>query len=580
MSERAKRNKTLPGKRVGPVSVRPAGSGAVTAVICLVLVVMVFVVFGRTIGHDFVNYDDGQYIYENPRISNGVSLDGISWAFTHVHADNWHPLTTVAHMVDCQLFGVKPAGHHFMNVLLHAVAAVLLFLALRQLTGALWLSAAVAALFAIHPLRVGSVAWASELKDVLSGVFFMLILLAYARYAQSSRPATGRYLTVIILFALGLLCKPTLVTVPFVLLLLDCWPLRRVAPIPQLLIEKIPLFLLSAASCLATMLAQERAVIEIHLLSFGDRVANALISYLVYIGQMFWPASLAAVYPYPESGANIAQILVALSVLLALTVAFFIWRQKYPYLLVGWLWFLGVLVPMIGIIQVGAQARADRYTYLSQIGLYILMVWGVTDLFGRWRFGRQILAGGAVLILIALMAVAHSEAAYWKNSEVLWNHVLANTTRNHIALTNLGDIVMKKGRLDEAIVHLRKALEIYPNSPEANNNLGYALGNQGKWAESISYYRTAIQTRPNYPKAHNNLAISLSETGKKEEALAEFHKALKQDEAYADAHCNLGVFLLQLGRREEAIAELLEALRLKPDDEEVRTQLRQLGVQR
>jgi tetratricopeptide (TPR) repeat protein len=345
------------------------------------------------------------------------------------------------------------------------------------------------------------------------------------------------------------------------------------------LVEKIPFFVLSGGSCVATVLAQERAVITVHLLPFGDRVANALVSYTVYIWKMFWPVNLSAVYPYNEDGSNLAQTLLALAILLVLSVIFFSWRKKYPFLVIGWLWFLGMLVPMIGIVQVGAQAHADRYTYLPQIGLYILLTWGAMELFARWRYGQKALAVLGVLILLPLIAVAYYETSFWRNSETLWNHALANTSRNHIALTNLGDVVAKKGRFDESIGYLRKALQIYPNSPEANNDMGYALASKGNWSESIGFYRSAMKVRPNYPKAHNNLAISLSEVGKKDEAMAEFREAIKLDETYADAHCNLGALLLDLGRRDEAVAQLTEALRLKPDDEETRGHLRQLGIQ-
>ena len=396
--------------------------GVSTGIICILLVGIVWIVFGQTLRHEFVNYDDDQYVYENPRITNGLSLDGIQWAFTHVHADNWHPLTTISHMLDCQLYGLQPWGHHLTNVLLHAAAAIFLFLALWQLTGARWPSAFVAAVFAIHPLRVESVAWVSERKDVLSGVFFMLILWAYARYARSSRPTPARYAIVVVFFALGLMCKPTLVTLPFVLLLLDYWPLRRFAqqspsskpprsarnhvairrgenpsrggplptkPIKYLLVEKIPFFVLSAASCVATLLAQERTMATLRLFTFGDRVGNAMLSYVTYIGQMIWPAGLSAMYPYPAGGLNIAQALIASLVLLIISVVFFTWRGQYAFLWIGWLWFLGILVPMIGIVQVGAQARADRYTYLAQIGLYLLITWGALELVHQMAWWPQ-----------------------------------------------------------------------------------------------------------------------------------------------------------------------------------------------
>src|SRR5213078_2124197 len=367
-------------------------------------------------------------------------------------AENWHPVTTITHMLDCQLYGLRAGGHHFTNVLLHTVAVVLLFLVLQQMTGAYWPSAFVAALFAIHPLRVESVAWVAERKDVLSGVFFMLTLWTYARYARNSRPSSGRYAMSLVLFALGLMCKPTLVSIPFVFLLLDYWPLRRFAlqspgskpprsmrdhvairrgespsrsgPLPTkavqyLLIEKIPFFVLSAASCVATLLAQRRAVMTVHQLNFGGRVANAMVSYVAYLGQMIWPVGFSVVYPYHVGGLIIAQALLASLVLLIISVVFFIGRWKYPFLLVGWLWFLGVLVPMIGIVQVGSQARADRYTYLAQIGLYLLVTWGALELSSKWRGGREVLIAVAGLIVTGLMADSYLQTPSWRNGETL-----------------------------------------------------------------------------------------------------------------------------------------------------------------
>lgn len=593
----------------GSVAVRPSPStreGRVsTGIICFLLVAIVWIVFGQTLGHEFVNFDDPQYVYENPKITNGLSLEGIGWAFTHVHSDNWHPLTTISHMLDCQLYGLQPWGHHLTNVLLHSAAAVVLFLALLELTAVRWPSAFVAALFAIHPLRVGSVAWVAERKDVLSGVFFMLTLWAYARYVRGGKAASGRYTTVIVLFALGLMCKPTLVTLPFVLLLLDYWPLRRLAPassaksarstrgegpvvsrqlptksLQDLVIEKVPLFVLSALSCVATLLAQERAVITIHQLTFGDRVGNAMISYVAYINQMFWPANLSVVYPYPVSGINGGQALLALVVLLVVSVVFFIWRSKHPFLLVGWLWFLGVLIPMIGIIQVGAQARADRYTYLAQVGLYILITWGAVELLGKWHGGRVALIAVGTLIVTVLTADSYFQASFWQNNETLWNQALAHTSANHIAENNLGNALMKKDQFDEAIVHFRKALEIYADYPEANNNLGYALASKRKWNDAITFYRNAMRVRPNYAKAHNNLAVSLVEVGKTDEALAQFNEALRIDRDSLEAHCNLAIVLLRLNRRDDAVAHLREALRIKPGDTEVIAQLRELGAER
>jgi len=439
----------------------------VTGIVSVFLAVIVWIAFGRALNHGFVDYDDQNYVLRNPRVTNGLTLDGVHWAFTHVDATNWHPLTTISHMLDSQLYGLQPWGHHLTNILLHAAAAILLFFALRELTGSgqavvgigdadrdqrsrvqrgsLWASVFVAALFAVHPLRVESVAWVSERKDVLSGVFFMLTLWAYARYARDNVRSSLWYITVIVLFALGLMCKPTLVTLPFVLLLLDYWPLGRVRPssssgrgetesrwkrrntLSWLVIEKVPLFLLSAASCVATLLAQKQALDLSIKAPIQERLGNALISYVAYVGQMIWPAHLAVLYPYPEGNLKVPQVILALLLLVMISVAFFLWRKKCPFLLIGWLWYLGMLIPMTGIIQVGSQVRADRYTYLPQIGLYLLVAWGGMELFHRWRRSCEVLAAAALLVIMALIMRSYLQTCCCRDTDALWKHSLAMT---------------------------------------------------------------------------------------------------------------------------------------------------------
>jgi Tfp pilus assembly protein PilF len=428
------------------------------------------------------------------------------------------------------------------------------------------------------------VAWVAERKDVLSGLFFLLTLHGYVSYV--AKRGAGRYLVAVGLFILGILSKPMLVTVPCVLLLLDYWPLRRMSfaggkeEVGRLVLEKVPFALVAGLWSVLTVAAQSSsgATAQVHL-ALGHRLANAVVSYGMYIWNTIWPQNLTLFYPYPRTIA-MGAVLLSGVVLVLISVLCIAKGRSSPYLIVGWLWYLGMLVPVIGFIQVGEQARADRYTYLPQIGLSLLLVWGVMELFGKADRGRQILATFAVLLITGLTALGCLQTSYWKNSETIWNHSLALTSNNHIAENNLGNDLMKKGRLDEAIVHFRKALEIYANYPEAHNNLGYALANKGNWSEAIPAYRAAMRVRPNYPKAHNNLAISLAETGKTDEALAEFREALRNDSAYQEAHVNMAVLLLQLGRRDEAITHLREALRLKPGDAEVKAQLRQLGVER
>ena len=554
--------------------------------VCLLLAAIVWIVFGQTLRHEFVNYDDNEYVYENPRVAAGLTLNGIRWAFTAVYANNWHPLTTLSHMLDCQLYGLQPWGHHLTNVLLHAAAAILLFLALRRLTGRLWPSALVAALFAIHPLRVESVAWISERKDVLSGVFFMLVLWAYACYARGERRSWGQYGLVLVLSALGLMCKPTLVTLPFVLLLLDYWPLQRstagsrtrLTPWRHLILEKVPLLVLSAASGVITILAQGQALVPVSALTFAQRVGNAAVAYVVYLVQTIYPARLAVIYPYPEGYVNIAQAIAASFSLAVVCVIVFLWRKQYPFLFVGWLWFLGMLVPMIGLVQVGSQPHADRYTYLPQIGLFLLAIWGAAALVAKWHLSGAIKAVTALAVVTLFMAVGYVQTSSWRNSETLWRRTLAHTGRNQIAENNLGDVLVKEQRLDEALIHFRNALQIYPNYAEASNNLGYVLASQGRWSEAIAYYQAALRLRPDFLGAHRNLGVSLAETGRLDEAIGHFREVLRIDPGDADTHYNLATALLQLGRRDEAIAQLQEALRLKPNDTEVRERLRALGV--
>ena len=346
---------------------------ALPVVICIFLAAMTWSVFGQTLWHDFVDYDDDSYVYTNPVVASGVTPGGVIWAFTHVHAGNWHPITTISHMLDCQLFGLKAGGHHFTNVLLHTAAVILLFLVLYRVTAALWRSAFVAAVFAIHPLRVESVAWIAERKDVLSGVFFMLTLAAYLRYVH--KQTSGRYAILAIVFACGLMTKPMLVTVPFVLVLLDYWPLRRMVDLQtlrKLALEKVPLLMLSAISSIATILAQRGPIAEMEPFPLTWRLANTIVSYQTYIWQMFWPTHLAAFYPHPENHLLVSNVILATLILVAITGVALALRCTRPYFIVGWFWYLGMLVPVIGLLQTGMQGHADRYTYLPQIGLYLI----------------------------------------------------------------------------------------------------------------------------------------------------------------------------------------------------------------
>ena len=575
----------------------PTHSGrVVVGIVSVFLAVIVWIAFGQALGHEFVGYDDHRYVVQNPRVTNGLTLGGIQWAFTHVHASNWHPLTTISHMLDCQLYGLQPWGHHLSNILLHAAAAILLFFALRKLTGALWPSLLVAAVFAVHPLRVESVAWVSERKDVLSGVFFMLTLWAYARYARGNGPPFFWYITIVVLFALGLMCKPTLVTVPFVLLLLDYWPLGRSQPSsslgrgimtdtwPWLVVEKLPLFVLSVASCVATLLAQKQTLDASLKPSLGERFGNALVSYATYVGQMIWPTRLAVLYPYPEGNLKLPQVILALLLLLIISTGFFLWRRKYPFLLTGWLWYLGMLVPMIGIVQVGLQVRADRYTYLPQIGLYLLVAWGAIELFHQWRRSHVILAVAALVIMTALIIRSYFQTSYWRDTETLWKHAIATTSNNYVAHNNLASTLSQSGRFDEAIVECQKALKIKPDLAAAHNILGAALlrskqggddagGQNGTVDEAIVHYRRALQIKPDFAQARSNLGHALLQKGQVDEAIAQFQNALEIDSDDAEAEFSLGNAFFQKREVPKAIAHYQKALEISPDYAEARYNL-------
>jgi tetratricopeptide (TPR) repeat protein len=536
---------------------------ATIIVICVFLVAITWLVFGQTLRQGFINYDDNKYVYENAEVTGGLTLHGIVWSFTHNHANNWHPLTWISHMLDCQLFGLKAGGHHFTNVLLHTIAVILLFLVLRQMTGSIWRSAFVAALFAIHPLRVESLAWIAERKDVLSGVFFMLTLGAYVRYAR--KQMLVRYLMVALLFAFGLMSKPMLVTLPFVLLLLDFWPLQRQSSWRRLIVEKIPLVALSAGSCLATLSAQRDVITSIERLPVAQRIGNALTSCVTYMYQMAWPTRLAVFYPYHGTPFFSVEIILAAMLLIAVTAIAIAVRRKFPYIITGWFWYLIMLVPVIGVIQVGTQAHADRYTYLPQIGLFILVTWLMVDLAAAGRFQQKILAAAAGIVIAVLAWRASLQASYWRDNEQLWRHTLAVTTNNSIAHNNLGNALLQKNRTDDAMTQFQQAVEISPNDSDIQNSLGNALFQSGKIADAITRYRMALQLQPNNAEVCNNLGNALFQAGQIDEAITHFQTTLQllsaeSDARVAEAHYNLGNALFQKDQVDEAIAQYRKAV--------------------
>lgn len=521
--------------------------------VCVFLAGITWLVFGQTLGFQFINFDDNEYVFKNPQVARGLTLEGIAWAFTHVHAANWHPLTWISHMLDCQLYGLNAGGHHFANVLLHAATAILLFLVLRQMTGALWRSAFVAAVFAIHPLRVESVAWVAERKDVLSGLFFVLTIGAYVRYARSPWSPV-RYGLVLLLFALGLMCKPMLVTLPFVLLLLDYWPLNRVATpddradpkfqgLRGLITEKLPLLALVALSSAATLFAQKVALQPLASISIMTRIGNAFISCVAYLRDLFWPSGLAASYPFLIRDVVLSRVVPSLLLLVVISLAVYILRRRHPYLVTGWFWYLIMLGPVIGILQVGNQSRADRYTYLPQIGLVLLVTWMAADLSARWRYRRLYFGVLSMAILMALAFSARTQAAYWQNSQTLWTRALAVTSENVTAEQNLGQAVHEQGKLDEAVAHFEKALQINSNQASVHSSLGVALLELGKVNESLAHLQTALEIDPNNGDAHYNLGNTFLQMGRANEAVAQYNRALEIDPNDIEARNNMAWIL-------------------------------------
>ena len=549
--------------KFGPA--RPAANRSVTLYVSLGLFLITLTAYAPVYGFGFVNFDDPDYVTNNPHVRNGLTLDGVRWAVTSTEAANWFPLTRLSYLLDTEIFGAGPGGYHFTNVLLHAFAAVFLFAFLEAATGAMWPSAFVALLFAVHPLHVESVAWIAERKDVLSAFFWFLALWSYVR---------RRYWLTLLAFCLGLVSKPMVVTLPLVLFLLDMWPLRQ--SLRTALRWKVPLLALSAASAVATFLIQRSsgAVREVGQFPLALRVENAVVSYAIYIVKMFWPVKLAVFYPYPH---DLPVWEIAMSVLILAGISIVVLRQwsSRPYLGVGWLWFLGTLVPVIGFVQVGAQARADRYTYIPMVGLGIMLAWGL----------REVLKGkiaiyAAIVACLACGVVCEAQIRYWRNSETLFRHALDVTSGNYLAHHNLGVALAAEGRFSEAIQQYQAALQIEPNAANVETDYGNALAKSGRIPEAIAHYRTALRVLPDSPITHNDLANALAATpANVSEAIAEYQTALRlkpdYDEARtnlaqtqsnaAEMQCNLGVDLAKSRNPQAAIPHFEEALRLKPD---------------
>jgi len=480
------------------------------AVICLALAALTWFVFGQTLYFGFINYDDPQWVSQNPNVTAGLTANGFRWAFDRFHAG---PLSSLSHMLDCQLFGLNPWGHHLSNVLLHTTAVICLFLALRQMSGAVWRSAVVAALFACHPLHVESVAWVTERKDVLSGFFFALTLIAYVAYAR--RPSVVRYLIVAGTFALGLLAKSMLITVPAVLFLIDYWPLGRFRQgarskdLRRLLLEKVPLAALSLAAAAATFLTHAQAIATVQAVPFASRLTNALASFVIYIRQMLYPNNLSVFYGFVRDR-PVALVAAMLALICGISAAAIIWRRAVPSLFVGWFWYLIMLLPVSGILQVGLQGHADRYTYLPQIGLYLALVWGMDDLTARWACRKPILATFALFTIASYAMTARSVAGYWRDSESLWNHALSVEPANDFAHTSLADLLLRQGRVAEAVLHAEAALRSNSDNADAHNNLALAISRRGRLSEAIGHWERSLVLHPENLNARCNLAWVLS----------------------------------------------------------------------
>jgi tetratricopeptide (TPR) repeat protein len=573
----------------------------ITVGIYLLLAGLSLAVFSQTSRYDFVNFDDDMYVYNAPAIQAGPTLNGLLAAFTSPHARNWHPLTTVSHMLDCGLYGLNAGGHHATNVVLHTIAVLLLFRVLRQMTGAFWKSAIVAALFAVHPLHVESVAWVSERKDVLSAVFFFLMLNAYARYART--PSITRYVVVTALFAAGLMSKSMLVTVPIILVAVDYWPLGRFDQIAsktgktqileskarrriiqRLFLEKLPLLLLSAAVSIITFVLQKRAAGSIPGLPFLWRAENAIMSYVIYAWKTLWPTRLAVFYPHPNDTLAPWEVFLTIGFLLAVTCAAIIFRNKRPYLFTGWFWYVVMLVPVIGVVQVGEQGHADRYSYLPSIGLFLIAVWAAGDIVGvgQVKLHRRAAIAVAAAIVVALACTAFTQASYWRNSETLWTHTLAVTDDNDVAHNNLGYLCVDRGELDKAMSHFEAASRIRSNKLDPHYNLGSAfvemnmgdaLARKGQPDEAMVHFAQAIKLQPDYAEAYYNRGNVLFAKGKIDEAIPDFQKALQIQPDDADAHTGLGNAHLRKGSIKEAIAHYKQAIALATNDPHSRSNL-------
>lgn len=550
-------------------------------IVCLLLAVVTLALYNPVNRHPFVNYDDDRYVVNNPHVRQGLTVDTFTWALTSTEQANWHPLTWMSHALDCSLFRLNPAGHHFTSILLHVVNVILLFLLLIWATNRFGPSLFAAALFALHPINVESVAWVAERKNVLCTMFFFLVLWAYGRYVR--KPSYGRYLAVAGLFICGLASKPMVITLPFVLLLLDYWPLTRIRgvneeegktstlPWSRLVIEKVPLFALSAASAVITIQAQQaggaiRTTAEV---SFGARIATAIWAYAMYLWKMIWPARLAPLYPHPGDSLAAWQVLVAALVLIAITALVLKYRGR-RYLVVGWLWFLGTLVPVIGLVQVGEAAMADRYAYIPLIGIFVMIAFGVADWAGSKQLGFWP-AIPAAAVIVALAITTHHQIGYWQSNYDLWSHTLAVTQNNFVAENNLGGALILQDREEEAHPHFEAAARINPKDPMSHANLGIYFQKHGQMREAIAEYQTAVSLTSDpglLAQTYANLGGAHRALGDDDQAHKDFEQSLRFNPHQYNAWFGLGLLAQKQGKLDEAISDLSRSVELQPTAQE------------
>ena len=543
--------------------------------ICIFLAVSTFAVYSQVQDHEFINYDDDKYVTNNEYVKAGFTRDSVGWALTTSYNSNWHPMTWLSHMLDAQLFGPNSKGHHLTNLLFHIANVLLLFLVLLRMTGALWQSGFVAALFALHPLNVESVAWVAERKNVLSTFFWLLTMWAYIRYAQKTN--LKRYSLVILFFAMGLMSKPMLVTLPFVLLLLDYWPLRRLqsdrrTAISRLVYEKIPLLVLVAGSVVTTLTVQKMggALGSLNAFPIQERVINALVSYWLYLQKMIWPGGLAIFYAHPENTLSVWKGLATAALLALVTTAAIRLARRAPYFAVGWFWYLGTLIPVIQLVQTGSIAMADRYAYVPLIGIFIIIAWGLPELLAKWRLRSRILTIAAGIWISTLMLMTWNQVSHWKNSITIFSHAIEVTDIEYpdflLAHNNLANALLAEGRTGKAISHYKMAINLMPDYAVNHNHLANALFAEQKTEEAISHFKMAIELMPDYASAHNNLGTGLLAEQKTEEAISHYKTAVKLLPDYATAHYNLGFALMKEKKTGEAIFHFKMAIQLEPNN--------------